>query len=130
MSSLSAVLFNEDASNEQVDETTLKYLLSKFYFWRDVGIQKDIFVKLNSTEQDQLIIKFYFDKINENKIQNVSKIDSTIVKKIQNALGITMKKVIDNNKTEMKIETINDNQEKQQKVWKNFGHFDNAPITF
>ena len=40
-----------------------------------------------------------------------------------------MKKVIDNNKTEMKIETINDNQEKQQKVWKNFGHFDNAPIT-
>ena len=114
----------------QINEEVLRQLCINYKFWKEISVNKNDFVKLESKDQDRLIKKFYVNLTSKTH----TSIDSSIGKVIQNTEGISMQKVLNKDGlTEMKVTTIasdNKEQKKERLLWKEYGCFDEAPIDF
>ena len=99
-----------------IDEEKLKLFCTRQNVWEYFGLERDVFSMLSEEKQLKMARTFYFDHIS--KPSNAFDIDSSIGSAIQNASGLTMRKVIESrdDRTEITVHTLNSEEEKVKKA--------------
>lgn len=115
-----------------IDEEKLRIFCSKQNVWEHFGVAKDDLLSFPEEKQIKLIQNFYYDKLALESDSSAYNVESSIRNAVQNAQGLSMKKIIKNDRTEVNVDTVNpeNNKKKCRNLWSNFRHFNTEYCDF